>query len=299
MNNRVVILHNAGTANLVRLMVSVHSLRKHWRGDVAILLDGPQLPWVAPMLEKFWVQQIPFVSSAEGKFFFVKKPELWKFLPYPVSTKIMYVDSDTVITESPDEFFTFLDEAPFVCTQYSKWLVDRFLDQRWIGNFKRRTRMTFNAGQPCINGGVMGWTGKAVPILTEWSRRTKRIDADGYRGTDELALMSMLPDERIKVVDQCWNQSVRLRYPVERIWKTRKENLPKIVHFHGNRHFWSEDVPSIVPQHKFWLKELKQTKESLPEELSEKLDHAYGDIGYEAWLQTGQPLRGCKRIWFK
>lgn len=272
-----VVYYNTGTANLVRLVVSLYTLRKVWFGRVVVVCEGPQPRWARDMYKHFNVEVQKFKPAAQYSSVFTRKPEVCLAVTH---TNCMYIDSDTVICKPINQFFEYLKTSPMVIPRYSKWHYGRWVGRRWYKRFQR-LGFSVNPKQELVNMGVLGWTPAAQPLLKEWSHRTQIMDREEFHDTDEIAMGSMLPNPGIKVVPHCWNQSARISHLYDELPLYRKAaDLPRIFHFHGGRHFRWE--PGVTYQRDFWLRMLEETKQNTP--FANELSLAHGDYFYQKYL---------------
>lgn len=275
-----VVFYNVGTACVVRLMVSLFSLRKVWDGKVIVMLEGPQMHWLRYAWQHFNVDARYFQPDQAYKSYFCRKPEIAEILN---TGKYLYVDSDTVFVQPIAEIFDMLDAHPFVVSQFSQWRCNRMRQHRWYRRWRRIVGRDVDPSQPMVNMGLVAWAPNAEKVIAQWKRNTRLMDTHGFQDTDELAISAMLPNPKIKVLPHCWNQSSRIRWRLDELGKHRDANdQPKIYHFHGNRHFRYE--PPFVCQSPVWLRWLADAKKELP--FGHHLEFAHGDTWYQRWLDT-------------
>ena len=278
---KIVLFYSYGTRCAVRLVVALYSLRKVWTGRVIVLCEGPQMAWLLRAVRHLGAEIKPFKPQKGFRSLFCRKPELWQHLPR--GNRYLYVDSDVIFLEPVESLFDFLDDKPFVITQFSKWRCSRIKHHRWYKRWRKAIGHEIDADHPMVNMGLVAWRDDAQPILEEWLRLTRLMDAHGFHDTDELAISSMFPNAGIKVIPHHWNQSTRLSWPLEDLKKYRNPGEhPHIVHFHGDRHFRYD--PPFPDQSKFWLRWRDAAIADLP--CGDNLRSAYGDYFYQRWIDT-------------
>ena len=112
-----VVYFNRGTSCYVRLFTSIFSLRKHYRGPIQLLQEGPLAGEVRPLLERLEVEVRQLPERAEP--ILVRKASLWKYVP---ADDVMFLDSDTLIRGPVDEFFEWIRRSGFVASWFSGWV---------------------------------------------------------------------------------------------------------------------------------------------------------------------------------
>lgn len=237
---------NIGTRCLVRLAVSIHSLRKHYDGPICIVnaagLDDRIVDEFAadPSL-LVDVKHIP-IKTYRRRSAYVAKPSVYRWTPFDRS---LFVDADTVFRADPSPLFEV--GSSFVVTKFSDWICSG-------GIIKKRIEPFFNIGDaaievprlakqviaeswPAINTGVFvfdrNWTG-----MRSWERLTQAARTRA-NFTDEIAAQVLLPffGDDVSIVNDRWNWS-----PIY-----GKSANPAIVHFHGKKHLRPEAMPYWLP----------------------------------------------------
>ena len=116
-SSRGIIYYNYGRGALVRLAVSLHSLRACYKGPVTVLCDKGSLEYCLEICgPDATVQEIPIVSGENE--ILLNKCKLHLYTPYD---KTLYIDADTLVIKDPSEAFDYLDKADFAVTQFSDW----------------------------------------------------------------------------------------------------------------------------------------------------------------------------------
>ena len=225
--NSGVLYYNMGTRLLVRLCVSIRSLRQVYDGPITVISSGKLPRWVRRTLAGLGAR-ITAIDVGEGVSSRTAKASLWRYSPFGVT---LFVDSDTVVLEDPTPLFEVIAEQQFVVTQFANWTT---MGRRMAGRIRQWGAVLDEAGVaqaldygPAVNTGVVGWR-KDATILPAWEH-TARLGWR-YRCTrrmiDELACQVLLPAYPHHVVDDRWN------------WSTSYGTAPQpaIIHYHGNKH---------------------------------------------------------------
>jgi len=227
MKSKGVIYYNRGTKCIIRLLVSLASLRKHWDGEVSVIYSGDQQEWFVKALEKFNAKVVvmPF-RKGEGSL--VLKASLWRYSPYDLT---MFMDADTIVLNPIDEYFDYIEEHDFVTGNFANWKsTGGTISKRiksWEAACPELIQDAIGFG-PAVNTGVDGWK-KDATLLKAWEELTIK----GYklnctrRIVDEVACQLLLPQHKCYVADTRWGESIKFG-------KYNKETV--IIHFHGNKH---------------------------------------------------------------
>ena len=165
-----VIYYHRGKSCIPRLCVSISSLRKHYGGNVCVIQEGPMEDWLRNFLKDFDVQ-IKDVPEQDIPTL-VRKSLVWKDSPYDIT---MYLDVDTIVMETVDEFIQRIEEYPFVATWFSGWQTTGGSMQKRIKDWNKVNpdfiQPALDYGK-AINTGIMGWQ-KNASILPAYSSLTK------------------------------------------------------------------------------------------------------------------------------
>lgn len=215
---------------LVRLCVSLYSLRKVYDGPVAILNGGGDngiCQKIGEALEAN-VVTIPVVQRRRNTAY-CTKASLWRHSPF--STNIL-LDSDTIVLKEPTIMFELAEKEPYLCvTRFSNWVttgklikgrIERWRDVQWSG-VDKLINDSLDAPHGAVNTGVLSWSDGAEPFLKDWESLTNA----GWRCpfTDELACQLLLRKHKHVMLDARYNYSYK--YPIDA--------EPVIAHYHGNK----------------------------------------------------------------
>lgn len=241
-----ILFFNHGVRHIARLVVAIHSLRKHWCGEVFVLHTGD--PDSAPILKqidddrrlgvslrRFNMQQLRRNSC------YVAKSGLWRHSPFDVS---LLVDSDTMFLRSPQPLLDLVadrEKPGFLVTAFSDWVTNG----KTIGGRLRKWHnvkcdgMNVQAMEiesllkplPAVNTGVVGWRDdrESLQTLRAWWDLTTAGQRNPF--TDELAAQLLIRHYPHQLVAETWNSSV--------LYAKDRENAA-ILHMHGGKHLRPE-----------------------------------------------------------
>jgi hypothetical protein len=242
--SRGVVYFNHGTRCLVRLVVSLWSLRKVYKGPVAILDTDANKDFHAALRDRrLDAEVVPLsITMYRRHSAYIAKSTLWRHSPFDMS---LLLDADTVIARPIDQLIGFLGLNPgLVVTRFSDWITTGNI----VGNRIKRwadvphdmaaklARKCLRNALPAINTGVVGWR-RDCPTLREWESLT----AAGWRTpfTDELAMQLLIASRDHTLVGEKFNAS-----PI--YYRGRPEDAV-IWHFHGGKHLRPEARPIWWP----------------------------------------------------
>jgi len=181
LDNRTVVYVMSGPAHLPYLVVSLMTLRRHWKGRIVVYAWPESYPVVKCM------------SKDERLLFEVRKwePEYRKknaqfeckqlvMASLPEETIGLYLDADTSVHESIDYLFHRINsETSFVATQFNKWLSTGKIPRNRVGRLKKFSEIDQDAVEtmlvdpwPSLNGGVFVCR-PGSPVLKKWYEWTK------------------------------------------------------------------------------------------------------------------------------
>ena len=262
-----VIYFNRGTKCMVRLLVSLHSLRKHYSGDVSVIQVGEPEAWFVKVVKSLnaTIVDMPDNNSSSLSF----KGSLWRYSPYDLT---MFLDSDTIVFNKIDDYFKLIEENDFVTGGFANWkttggTISKRIKQ-WSSVASDLIDDAISFGK-AVNTGVNGWK-KGASILSEWERLCQL----GYEGRctlrvlDGVACQILLPQHRCHVADTKWGESVKYG-------KLNDETV--IVHYHGSKHAGDREANYIWKTH---YNELRH-KFSIPE-----LNLHHGDRAFRSYLRS-------------
>lgn len=273
---RGVFYFNHGVRCLVRLGVSLLTLRRHYTGPVALASEGELPLWFQPIIDKFAVNVIKIPVCHD--YGLLKKSRLWRVTPFDVT---MFIDADTVIHGPVDQFLDWTEEHGLVVTAFCEWSPGgRRMSGRineWMRVDRRMARAALKYPS-AVNTGVQGWK-KGHAALPEYEDLTQRgLKAGVTKKTlDEIAMQLLLPKHKHYLAPDSWNDSCIYG---------KKES--RILHYHGHKHCranWAGDI---------WKEEFWHLCEAFPS-LREQLTEDPGDASITIWLKEAKRPKGWRK----
>lgn len=259
-----VLLYNRGVKCLVRLAVCIYSLRKHYKGPIALAAEGEVQVWIKEFLEARDVTIFPIETEATHHL--GVKSGLWKATPFDIT---VFLDSDTLIRKPIDRLFDLGEKHGCVVTQQHEWVTTgRIMSGRvrqWSTIAKQETVLALSKKWPAINTGVQVWK-KGCPTLPAYEQMTRR--AIGVREImrktlDEIAMQLVITNNPHHVIGAEWNMGCQYG----------DGSNAAIIHYHGYKHCRNNANGDL------WKKEFFELAKEMPI-LVTKL----GDNCVDKWL---------------
>jgi hypothetical protein len=256
---------------IVRLLVSVFSLRKHYSGPISLIAVGDQPKWFTDKIKTMNVDIVPVHTDMHIPAL-VRKARLHEYSPYDVS---MFIDADTLIVAPIDEYFDKIREYKFCTGEFAGWKTSGGTMSRRIKSFSPvvpdYVEPALNYGK-ATNTGIFGFT-KDSPVLEEW----KWIAEEGWlngcsRIPDEVGCQMLLHKYKHWLAPVEWGTSVK--------YGDTGKNL-KIVHYHGRKHVHP------LPLCNLWKQAYWELYYSFPSETDRKLfTKPHGDRRLGRYLKS-------------
>jgi hypothetical protein len=254
--NTGVIYFNSGTKCLIRLLVSIWSLRKHYSGPITIITTGEESN---KFCEKFKnnkfninIKNAIFPNVKDGKnSVFLQKASVNDHTPYDIS---IFLDSDTIVKGDITELFELANTYEFVVPQFSNWTTQtRAIIKRteaWREFYPELVTEALKLA-PAVNCGVFAFI-KNSKFMINWCRNV----TPGRNNfiPDETGMQVVLHKYKHVVADQIYNCSCKYSDPASP--KT------KIIHFHGRKHCRTDKNGKIIYGGDIWMKEYEEAMDS-------------------------------------
>ena len=237
MESSGIIMFNRGSKMLIHALVSLHSLRKHYNGDVTFYVQNPCdcMDEFKRSLSCFNCNVVQLEDKNEYKTL-VMKNSLFENPPYD---KTLWIDSDTVVVGKIDEMFTNLNDDVDLCIpSFCQWTNNGHHMSARINRFKGLVEDRYIAEalkpHPSINTGILSFkkSDKWNKFVHEW---TAMADLGGKHGIfipDETAANIVIPSI------QEWGLKCYIcptDYNVSPLHDHGLSKDPRIYHFHGNK----------------------------------------------------------------
>jgi hypothetical protein len=243
--NRGVIYFNIGSSHLVRLLISLKSLRDHYAGPVAILSEGGDTGEICSLIGKaLMAEMIEWNCGVpEGKNRrYLAKTRYHLGSPYDTTIAL---DADTLVVGEIDELFQEAEQAEFCVAQFANWKSRHGIIQKrlrmWeaIRSFDINPAVNFG---PAINCGVVAFR-KGASFYCDWFKMA--MQGRDLFIPDEVCCQLTLYRYPHRILDRKWNCSCKYDDP----------SIPdtRIIHYHGGKHC----CPGLPFQGKRWFNEFK------------------------------------------
>jgi len=249
---RGITFFNIGKRCVLRLVVSIYSLRKYYTGTIGVLLweDDEISKTVVDALKPFnveiyWFKQTLSLKRNTG---YAIKPEVLHQSPYDIT---VFCDSDTLFKTSPECLFDFVDKHDLFLTPYLDWITTGSRIAKRIKSLRdivppEQIQQSLDYGT-ALNTGVVGYKKSATEaFFKEWIALT--LKGSGRFIIDEIACQCMCFHHKHTLVGAEWNYSCR----------EKDMNNAKIIHYHGRKHA----RPDRYASGNLWLDELNELEKT-------------------------------------
>jgi len=247
--NEGVIYYNKGMKMLVRLIVSLHSLRKVYDKNVAILIEGEESDECKEIANMYNAQivDVDFGESYKNKTY-LNSCLSHTVTPYDTS---IWIDSDTVILKDPSKLFEHARKNEFAIAQFANWVTNgskiRKRIKAWEPYLPEFVKDAINFG-PAINCGVYAFH-KDGKLVKDWFDHAVKGKTSFI--PDEVCCQVILPQYPHIIVDPKYNTSCR--------YGTVDKNTV-IIHYHGRKHCRIKDG-KYLNNSKLWFNEYNEIKD--------------------------------------
>ncbi len=232
-DRRGIIYFVAGSKHCVHAIVSVMSLRDHYKGPVALITeaDGVGRRCCEQIAADDRLGPIKVIADATMKagghgVSYLCKTLLPRLSPFEST---IFLDADTLVVGDFSELWPDVASGEVCLTRFSTWVsTGGKMRQRILGwepfEPERVDRM-FQKSWPAINTGVMSWGINSEAFAEDWHHTAAKRSVFM---TDETAAQVIFPDHNVRVLDRRFNCSVVF---------DQDEDDARIYHGHGGK-FW-------------------------------------------------------------
>jgi len=246
-----IIYYNSGTRCLVRLLTSIHSLRKsHPNIDITILAqndNGYQICNTISNTYNINLKEVDYgVSSGKNKTY-IEACLCHTVTPYDLS---IWIDSDTIIMKPfAEDLWAFAESSEFAVARFSNWrTTGRSIKKRinsWSEIYPDLMDAAINFG-PAVNCGVFSFKKDSL-LMKDWCGLA--LPGRNNFIADEVCCQIILHKYPHIIIDSKYNRSCKYDDP-------NKEDT-RIVHFHGKKHCRINDN-RILYNGELWLGEYNE-----------------------------------------
>lgn len=254
--NYGVLYLNQGTKCIIRLLVSIHSLRKVYSGGITVIQVGELPLWATKILVQMNVDILPLPD--DGIHPLVRKSMMGKITPYDLS---LFIDADTLVVKPIDIIWKKMAKYDFAVYNFAGWKSNGGMISGRMRGFKavcseEEIKDAINYGV-AVNTGIFAFKRDSA-FLAQWEELTvKGKENNCSRIPDEIACQILLPKFKVKILPPEWGVSVKY---------SEKEHRDKavIIHYHGMKHcipeydlcrLWEAEYMELV--NKFAIRELR------------------------------------------
>ena len=234
MESRGIIMFNRGEKIVVRAIVSLYSLRKHWDGPITFYVENPYPKEFDEVLKYFNCTIVHNEERPDYKTL-VRKNSLFENPPYD---RTLWVDADVIVNGKIDKMFDYLDDYDFAIPHFAGWISSGNSLTKRINKFKgiaseHHIKEALN-DHPAINTGVLSFrkSEKWSKFVRDWTELADKGAKQRIFIPDEVACQILYPSMKE------WGLTHFIAptdYNVSVLHDHDKSKDPRIIHFHGDK----------------------------------------------------------------
>ena len=242
METQGIVMFNCGTKCLVRAIVCLYSLRKHYDGKVTFFIEDATTPKeFDDVCNYFNVDVVKLPDDPTTGALIKKTKSLWN-TPYD---KTLWIDADVVVVGKIDEMFEHLkDNITFSIPNFCNWWSDGKGISRRVKRFEGLVPQNILDEAlnhyPAINTGVFSYK-KQTKFLKDWIDLAVKTNGKRIFISDEIACQILMPQfkDEIYIADPKFNVSVLYGNEIED---------KRLIHYHGSKSVLSVPLCDIFKQ---------------------------------------------------
>lgn len=176
----VVAFYCGGIKPVIELLVSLHSLRKYYSGEIVVVLGETSLKYLPGLLKSndFTIKIAP--NSANDLVVRDHWATRWVGMSMVEGDRVLHPDCDTVFTQPLDNVFNLISEEPGCMTTYHSVNDNDHHFPEWDGHVEEYKKLdqNFDVKDPFyIEFGLLGWRGN-WPLCLETAKACKIVKDD-------------------------------------------------------------------------------------------------------------------------
>jgi len=231
---RGIIMFNRGDGCIVRAIVALETLRRHWQGPVTFYLEDPY-PHEFDEVCKFYNVDIVHNDEKHELKTLVRKTDMFSNPPYD---RTLWLDSDVIVNGSINEMFDYLDDADVSIPHFCGWKSNGRTMSKRIKRFEGIAEQKYlNKAleeNPAVNTGILSFrkSKKWTKFVTDWVDLAHKGSKAKIFIPDEVAFQILYPSAqewglKVHISPIKYNTSVKFGESVED---------KRVIHFHGKKH---------------------------------------------------------------
>ncbi len=241
MSSKGIILFNRGDRMMVRALVTLFSIRKHYDGDITFYIENPCpcLNEFEDAIKYFNVNVVRLPEKHEYKTL-IRKTTLFGSEGFCNYDRTLWLDIDVIVLKPLDELFDMLDEADMVIPHFAGWISNGRAISKRIKRFEGLTEQRYIDealnSHPAINTGVVAFANSPKWrnfVDNVWVPLSDKASKKGIFISDEVGMQILMPNV------QEWDLKYSLAptgYNVSVLHDHGKSLDKYIMHYHGDKH---------------------------------------------------------------
>lgn len=246
-----IIMFNCGTEMIIRALVALYSIRKHYNGAITFYVEDPCPIEFEQALRGFNCDVVHLQESKDHPL--IKKTMLFSHPPYD---KNIFLDLDVIVVDKIDEMFNALSEVnvciPHFEEKYTSNIKENLCSAR-VKKYQGYMDDTFIQvalnNHEAINTGVMCFKRSLQweKFVGDWIKLARRGIEIKAPIVDETSFQVIYPS-----IDK-WDLKIKILPGNYNIYVLSNKNYdnPKIYHFCGNKHCTSDTPLSAIWKNTF------------------------------------------------
>lgn len=243
----VVAYYCGGKKPVIELLVSLYSLRKHYNGEVVVVLGETSLQYVPELLKSsdFTIKIVP--NSMDDKEVRDHWATRWRGMSMVSGDRVLHPDCDTTYTQPLDKAFDLIHDDPDYMTTFHSINDNDHDFPEWEGHVEEYKKIdpNFNETKPFyIEFGLLGWRGN-------WAHCLETAEASKIAKDDQTAMSYVLMRHGRKA--HCPDTSGRLMRRARAYYRLTKEEYYDTIVWHTTPAYFMWWDEFLMAQKENWL----------------------------------------------